>query len=71
MTIDSDRAFPLPFKYNDEVQQGMLLRDWFAGQALGSFLSQVIREDGDEYKSKTMAGDAYELADAMMKERKK
>lgn len=44
--------------------QGMTLRDWFAGQALAN---SSICNRLDEYPQKT----AYAFADAMMKERNK
>lgn len=51
---------------------GMSLRDWFAGQALTGFLSHpaVLRYKGEvadrEFHYAAMA---YELADAMLKQR--
>ena len=48
-------------------QPGMSLRDWFAGQALVGILAYP--DPGGTVK--TMAGIAYEYADAMLEARKK
>lgn len=46
------------------ADEGMTLRDWFAGQALGALISDVER-----YESEAAAQLAYRFADAMMKAR--
>lgn len=67
MSADNEQmsAFPVSYKVNSEVfvQDGMTLRDYFAGQALAGM-------DGDNPPD-AMAAWAYEAADAMMKERDK
>ncbi len=46
--------------------QGMMLRDWFAGQALGAAITRYP-QDTDE----SIARESYAVADAMLKERAK
>ena len=61
------KAFP----YNDKTlsfQQGMDLRDWFAGLAMQSMNSCPDYEDAP---IDAIALDAYALADEMMKARAK
>jgi len=58
------KAFPNP---NNTQQEGMDLRDWFAGQALMSMLSAV--QDITESTPSTAARYSYKFADAMMKAR--
>jgi hypothetical protein len=59
---NTDRtAFP------DINEQGMTLRDWFAGQALAnSILTKSVPGRWNEH---TVARDAYRIADAMLIER--
>lgn len=61
-----ERAFPLPGQlWGDKTfspQQGMSLRDWFAGQALAGI-------DIDRDLSDHIALKAYMVADAMLKVR--
>ena len=67
---DGGPAFPVAVAAPDgekHLQEGMTLRDWFAGQALGKCLHEFWGEhDGTE--SATIA--AYQIADAMIKARK-
>jgi hypothetical protein len=69
-------AFPCGFhpEGNSADQQGMSLRDWFAGQAMTSFLwsdkawrNKRLHEVIDVWGG--IAEDAYAMADAMLKER--
>ncbi len=71
-------AFPRPWSKDDyggchvevKAQEGMTLRDWFAGQALQSIANPVVRRDfGLSWKQ--VATMAYEAADAMLAEREK
>ena len=48
-------------------QDGMDLRDYFAGQIIVGFLAN----NKTDYSSKLIVKLAYELADAMMKERER
>lgn len=63
--------FVLPTKYRI-AEAGMTLRDWFAGQAL---VGMMPHEDMPwcaahaKIDAKTIAGAAYELADAMLQQR--
>lgn len=68
MKTDVKRAFPV---VDDQgrglvcADEGMSLRDWFAGQALAGILA-----DPEARKSmSSVAADAYDYADAMMKDR--
>ena len=55
--------------WNQTFDPGMSLRDWFAGQALSKSLSDGIHTDSEGMK--VVARAAYEMADAMLKEREK
>jgi hypothetical protein len=58
-------AFPMAVPENwDSIQDGMTLRDYFAGQALIALLSR-----SDFLRSKIIAENAYAYADAMLEER--
>jgi len=66
---DGGPAFPLSTLYSSE-QSGMTLRDYFAAQALVGLL---IRDDGWQLSGNpdardAFAIDAYDLADAMLKQ---
>lgn len=64
-TSGSIPAFPIPSPNPlTPTQEGMSLRDWFAGQALaglGPFL--------ERYGAPLLGTRAYEIADAMLKAR--
>ena len=73
--MDNPQAFPL---VSDIIghYEGMTLRDWFAGQALGAIITAT--SNGRHYPAREgqsliegMAQDAYELADTMLAERAK
>jgi len=64
---DGGPAFPTGFM---GVYHGMSLRDWFAGQVLPTMLFEWLRGDLEESYQKRVE-DAYRIADAMIKERKK
>ena len=54
------------------VQDGMTLRDWFAGQSLAGLLSNPGSRDGQFIKTaKDFAKYSYQAADAMIAERDK
>lgn len=55
---DGGPAFPL----NNGRQEGMSLRDYFAGQALSGLCAHA----GFPMDVEELAGEAYELADAMI-----
>jgi len=60
------KAFPFTFDTDEGtyLQQGMDLRDWFAGLAMKGMLA-----NGQFYVSKNTAKHAYYMADLMMEER--
>ena len=73
---DSPQAFPCLDDSGCGLSMrdpGMTLRDWFAGQALISTMRLVtgIESEPGEGMAQTFARRAYELADAMLKERSK
>lgn len=55
---------------NGYFNEGMTLRDYFAAKAMQSLLNSGY-EDGFEEDCKGLATLAYEIADAMLAERKK
>jgi hypothetical protein len=57
-------AFPLPMgSETTEGNQGMSLRDWFAGQALAGLIAQC------NMPNEVYAKMAYSLADTMLQQR--
>lgn len=73
--MDNPPAFPLVSDIIGHCE-GMTLRDWFSGQALGAIVTAT--SNGQHYPAREgqsliegMAQDAYELADAMLAERAK
>lgn len=73
---DNPSAFPRPFSTTGtaydfvqsvEEQDGMSLRDWFAGQALAAVITSAAAATGP----KTLSVRAYMIADAMLAERAK
>lgn len=77
---DGGAAFPSPYvdkSGNIEVlykQQGMTLRDWFAGQAIPTLIEMqcAVNATGKRRISdEDVASDAYGHADSMLKERAK
>jgi hypothetical protein len=63
----AQRAFPN--QLDGDPYDGMTLRDWFAGQALGGLMAG----EGESIScaSKTCAARVYALADALLAERDK
>jgi len=62
MTNDGGPAFP---RHGYNSNDGMTLRDWFAGQALAGLVSYVVK--GATFEN--VAEDAYKAADAMLRAR--
>ena len=62
-------AFPVPNDANVNGQQGMTLRDYFAGQALAGMWTQPAAANG--WSDGQIAEWAYASADAMIEERNK
>lgn len=70
---DGGSAFPVPMVASkgdcvDINQQGMTLRDWFAGQALAGLLSYNGSHD-TPLKIENVADSAYDYAEAMIRMR--
>jgi hypothetical protein len=70
---DGGPAFPLQViaSPNSEIQHGMSLRDWFAGQALSSIplRNWNVDEVGADAVAQAWATCAYRVADLMLAER--
>ena len=80
---DGGPAFPQPqfedLNYSEAWGRGMggmSLRDWFAGQALQGMLAHSrgnpphgYRVDSDRSWHEEISGEAYKIADAILKER--
>ena len=62
---DNPWAFPVPNSANMNGEEGMTLRDYFAGQALAGIMAATTVCDPEAVASR-----AYVVADAMLKERK-
>ena len=65
---DGGPAFPIAFRMNDKqviLEDGISVRDYFAGQALAGLLAS----GEDSIDAETNAHDAYIIADAMIKAR--
>ena len=64
------KAYPIMFKHPTTgaiiENQGMELRDWFAGLAMLGMLSE---NSGVRYPTNELVEFAYQAADAMMKQR--
>lgn len=66
---DGGPAFP---RSDDTVdEEGMSLRDWFAGMALNGLLQNTHVQGAFSEGLNRNANAAYEIADAMLKERVK
>ena len=64
---DGGRACPVSVQPNFQfVNEGMSLRDWFAGQALAGFM-----QGSSGYFDEEMAAQVYRIADRMIAERAK
>ena len=64
-TNDGGPAFARPGSEASYSQEGMSLRDWFAGQALAGLMAHPTAE----FTAKGGAAIAYEFADAMLRAR--
>jgi len=66
------KAYPYMHKHptsgQTTISEGMDLRDWFAGQAVIAFFSNL--EDEASKHPASVAVWCYEIADEMMKQRK-
>jgi hypothetical protein len=57
-------AFPV-----NDVYRGMTLRDWFAGMAVQGLFAALPVTNALDMTYEDVAGKAYRMADAMLKER--
>ena len=65
---DGGPAFPVPNDANTNGQEGMSLRDWFAGHALEGYMSILDSRKNPDYQED--ATFMYQMADAMIAARK-
>lgn len=65
------KAFPVSYRWNDGVHDGMDLRDYFAAKAIQAFLTHdpIMLELRKAEVVKDLAKGAYQMADAMMQAR--
>jgi hypothetical protein len=70
---DNPPAFPpnAGWRDNDPDCRGLSMRDWFAGQAIGSALACMNPVTIEPDANAKLARMAYALADAMLSERQK
>lgn len=76
---DGGPAFPIPYATDMDGYvyapraDGMSLRDWFAGMALQGILASFPPDANfaTQAAKDALAADSYDLADAMIAERKK
>ena len=71
--VYDEPAFPVPLQPGEGWQgmapcDGMTLRDYFAAKAMQSYL---LDKDRDSFTFEQWAQASYEMADAMLKARKK
>ena len=62
---DGGLAYPGTGRW--DMIHGMTLRDWFAGQAIGTIIQQGTGKSGCHYE--LVASLSYRYADAMLKQR--
>ena len=72
MSNDGGPAFPTtkPLYHWGDLNAGMTLRDWFAGQALGPLIGRVTGQPKDEAQQikiiRELAEMSFKMADAML-----
>jgi len=64
-------AFPAPAGVSQITEQGMTLRDYFAAQAMSTFIDSQEWQGTVLQISGFVAENAYALADAMLEARKR
>ena len=67
---DGGYVFPSAGKFGESAARGMILRDWFAGQALMGMVAMKPYEHTPSTKQEA-AKECYELADAMLAARER
>lgn len=65
----SEPAFPVPDRQWPAGDNGMSLRDYFAAKAMQALIQSL--NPGAVFSEQVTSGDAYRIADAMLKEREK
>lgn len=55
--------------WDQTFEQGMSLRDWLAGKALGGLIASPVAFERSDRRHNSMADNAYKFADAMLKAR--
>lgn len=71
MDKDGGPAFPCDSMKQFLTQEGMSLRDWFAGQALAGIMANSNLIIALNNKKQDLASCAYDMADFMLNERNK
>jgi len=71
MDKDGGPAFPCDSMKQFPTQEGMSLRDWFAGQALAGIMANSKLMIVLDEKKQDPASCAYQMADFMLNERNK
>lgn len=76
---DGGAAYPRPLGHDNcgtssHSQEGMTLRDWFAGQVIAGIYAnslwlKITADRHDNQSPESLASDAYEQADAMIAQR--
>ena len=69
MKLGDMSAFPHPSRSHGP--RGMTLRDWFAGQFFSDALAEATEMMGSDGAYSSAAYIAYQMADAMLREREK
>ena len=63
---ENNAAFPRPSANGWPAQDGMTLRDWFAGQAINATIAAVLETNPPGKPHENVAMLVYQLADAML-----
>lgn len=76
--VENPAAFPCSPGDVPYWNEGMTLRDWFAGQALAALADSIVMgfaktepDKGDKYVNAKIALYSFQVADAMLAERSK
>jgi hypothetical protein len=66
---DNPWAFPVPNSANTNGEEGMTLRDYFAGQVLAGWMCDPSANPYEDAARNHIAEHCYRLADAMLRAR--